>query len=173
MSGLPISTNRSVLRTSLATGALGLGLLGFAAAPAFAGTSTAAISVEPHVVKPGGSFEVAAQCHTRNIQTSATINEVAFGGPSAVKMGIQQIGFTVTVQVPATTKPGFYTLPVTCADGSTGNATITVSPSGTIHTGGGYMSQGVDSTVVIAGAGLVGIAAAGGAVMIRRRRQTT
>ena len=166
------STARTAFRTSLAAGAVGLGLLGLAAAPAVAGTSTAAISVSASTVKAGGTFIISVVCAKPPPGNSATLSTASIGGSSSVKMYAQPTGFVYTVSVPSSTKPGAYNFPITCGDGSNGTEVITVAPSGTIHTGGGYMSQGVDSTAVAAGAALVGVAGAGGLVMARRRRPT-
>ena len=170
MSG-PIAA--SAVRKPLLAGALGLGLLGLAAGPAFAGTSTAAISVSASTVKAGGSFTISVVCAKPPAQTSATLSTASIGGSSAIKMYPQPTGFVYTVNVPSSTKPGAYSFPVTCADGSNGNQVVNVAPTGTIKTGGGYTSQGVDSTVVAGGAVLIGVAAAGGALVVRRNRRTS
>lgn len=165
------STFTSAVRKPILAGAVGLGLLGLAAGPAFAGTSTAAISVSASTVKAGGSFIISVVCAKPPAGNSATLSAASIGGSSAIKMYAQPTGFVYTVNVPSSTKPGAYQFPITCADGSNGTEVITVAPSGTINTGGGYTSQGVDSSAVVGGAALVGLAAAGGAFVIRRNRR--
>lgn len=170
--GVSGSTARKAVCTSLAAGAVGVGLLGLAAAPAVAGTSTAAITVSSSTVKAGGTFIISVVCAKPPAGNSATLSTSSIGGSSSVKMYAQPTGFVYTVNVPSSIKPGAYNFPITCGDGSNGREVITVVPSGTIHTGGGYTSSGVDSTAVAVGAGLVGLAGAGGLVMVRRRRTT-
>jgi MYXO-CTERM domain-containing protein len=66
-------------------------------------------------------------------------------------------------KVPLKIKPGHY-----AAKGSCGNGKIVVLPKGSVPGGDGGIST--DSSRTVAGAGLLGAAAVGGFLMIRRRR---
>ncbi|MGH8795126.1 MAG: hypothetical protein ACRDXX_21110 [Stackebrandtia sp.] len=129
------------------------------------------VSVSPTTVEPGGAITVSGKCGDDVSKATfwyADSNDVKLGGQDDVDGSKKEIKTTLTIGSSATT--GEYTAYMQC-DGdkqdAAGKATFTVSKSGT-NAGGGAMSEG-DNTFVLIGVGLLAAAAVAGVVIFQRR----
>lgn len=138
------------------------GLL-LAAAPAVALAATVNVKLNPATVNPGAGVVVMASCTSGS---SATVSSTAF---TTATMGKTSTGLSALVTVPTTTTPGAYGVHVACANGDTGDATLTVAPAGGATTGDGTMAGGPNPGLAAAGLALLA-AAAGLAFLLLRRR---
>jgi hypothetical protein len=75
--------------------------------------------------------------------------------------------YYATVKIPWDTTPGHYELVGQCAEGE-----LKVAPKGWVHGGDGG-SAGTNTTLATSGAGLLGAAALGGVMLMRRRTNGT
>lgn len=73
--------------------------------------------------------------------------------------------YTATVKLPRDAKPGRYELHGSCAEG-----TLLVTPKGWVDGGDGGAGAGTDPALAASGAGMLGAAALGGILLMRRRR---
>jgi hypothetical protein len=133
--------------------------------PVGAMAATISVQLQPSTVNPRGSVVITAFCTSG---TSATATSSAF---PTVSMGRATSGggFSALVTVPTTTATGTYNVHVSCSNGDSGDASLTVAPSGGAGTGDGTMAGGVDRGLV--GAGLALIAAAFGVAFLLLRRR--
>jgi hypothetical protein len=128
------------------------------------------VTVSPGTVRPGGSFRVTANCGSNS--DSASVSATTIGGASNVQMASSSSvpgEWFVDLTMPAGTLPGSYDLGGTCGNGTGFNARVVVVTTGP-QGGGGWAAGGPDSTLITAGAGMLALAAIGGAVLIQRRR---
>jgi multidrug efflux pump subunit AcrB len=146
----------------------------FLAALVLPGTPALAASVfvetNPSTARAGDEVGVRASC-TDNLKAATVV-----AGPIGKLTVAPRYGFlTTTAKVPTTTRPGDYTVSLTCPDGKTAKSTLhvvaKVEPVRGPATGGGGTAPGRFSPVLIAG-GLASVAA--GVVLAvfsaRRRR---
>jgi hypothetical protein len=166
---------RTSVPAALAAFVLGLPVLSVpvllaGAAPARAAASVF-LEINPSTVAAGDEVALRGSCDD-NLK-SATVNSALFGTVTVTP----KYGFlTVTVTVPAHTRPGDYILDLHCPEGNkTAAATLhvvaKVAPSQGPATGGGGMAPGRQAPALIGG-GLV-VFAAGlvlGGLALRRRR---
>jgi hypothetical protein len=128
------------------------------------------LEINPSTVPAGDEVGLRASCDD-NLK-SATVSSALFGSVTASP----QYGFlTATVRIPASTRPGDYTVDLRCPDGKTASATLhvvaKVAPARGPATGGGGTAPGRHAPLMI-GTGLAVFAAglALGVVTLRRRR---
>jgi hypothetical protein len=174
-------------RTSLA-GGLGLlslatlGMAVFCAGPALAAVANSpggAIGVvTPSSAAPGSQVTFAVSCVSSGA-SSATLFGSVLGLPEHVPMdnGLHAGTFAITVTLPANIKPGTYSPEMDCSDGSTGNATLTVTATmpahGGVETGDGTTSTQTNTGLAAAGLALIGLGAVAGGIALRRRRNAS
>ncbi|GCD38585.1 hypothetical protein OEIGOIKO_06401 [Streptomyces chrestomyceticus JCM 4735] len=160
--------------TRVLTGAaLSVAALGLSTCAAFAATGS--IEVTPNPVKAGNTVNLNSSACGKN--GSATVDASTLG---AGRVTLSSKGQTHTenvqgsVRVPASTKPGNYGIGGKCANGTEISGTVRVTsgstPHGPTRTGVGTTSENSGTTEIVAGAGVLLAAAAGGVWMVRRRR---
>ncbi len=148
--------------------------LGAHVPPAAAGSvsppATTVASVIPSAVTPGSQVTFAVSCASADAAT-ATFFGRASGLPEQAPMdaGAADGDFTIIVVLPENMQPGVYHPEVSCSDGTSATATLTVTAfpvAAMVHT-----SHATTSTSGLATAGLVliGVGVAAGAIAIRRR----
>lgn len=155
------------MRSTITAAALGASLL-FLAAPAYAADA----QVAPTPVTAGGQVEIVAQCPAG--AGSASISAAVLGGASSVPMlasSQNTADWSVTLTVPVETLPGTYALGGTCGDGTGFTATVVVATSTGPMGGGGWAMRGPDTALLALGSAML-VAAAVGALMLRRRPST-
>jgi hypothetical protein len=123
------------------------------------------VQLSPTTVAPGGAVYVRAFCTSG---TSATVSSTAF---ATATMGAASSGggLIALVTVASTTGPGAYGVHVACANGDTGDATLTVAPSGGASTGDGAMAGRPNPGLAWAGLAMIALALAMLVVLVRRR----
>jgi hypothetical protein len=101
---------------------------------------------------------------------SADVAGTVLGLPARIPMepGRSSGVFSVSLNVPASTREGSYRVSLNCADGTSSVVQLVVAPTGGVPTGGGSTARGANRTLMAAGGGLLLIGAAG-ALMLRRR----
>jgi hypothetical protein len=141
-----------------------------AAAGALSPPATTVASVVPSAATPGSQVTFAVSCASDDAPT-ATFFGRASGLPEQAPMdaGAADGDFTITVVLPESMQPGVYHPEVSCSDGTSATAALTVTAfpvAAMVHT-----SHGTTSTSGLATAGLVliGVGVAAGAIAIRRR----
>jgi hypothetical protein len=150
--------------------ALAVGLIVLFAAPLPARAAAIFVETNPSTVRTGDEVSVRASC-TDNLQ-AATVSSSPFG----VVQVQPNFGFlTATTRVPATARPGDYTVTLTCPDKQKATSTLhvvaRVEPAQGPATGGGGTAPGGSAPMLIGG-GVAAIAAglALAFVSLRRRR---
>jgi hypothetical protein len=135
------------------------------------------VSVTPNPSAPGTATTFAVSCNTLTAggsATAATLNGTTLGLSSQIQMqpGTEPGQFVATVTLPQTIGPGSFSPVISCNNGVTQTATFEVNavPSQAPATGDGSTSAVTDGKLTVAGLGLLGIAAAAGGVVLRRRR---
>jgi hypothetical protein len=78
-------------------------------------------------------------------------------------------GLIALVTVPGTSAPGTYAVQVSCGNGDTGDATLTVAPVGGAGTGDGTMAGGPNPVLIGAGLIMISTAACLLLLLVRRR----
>jgi hypothetical protein len=146
--------------------------------PASPPPTSIVINVSPPVVSPGSAFTVTVVCRPGSL--SATLDASALGLSPQIPLTGSVPGadeFAATVDLPSSTTPGQYSLPVECNPGPEGNgqsgyAYITVTPEGVPVTGDGTTSSAMGGPFTTAGLALLaaGGLAAGAGVAWKRRR---
>ena len=76
-----------------------------------------------------------------------------------------EFAYWTTVTIPADAKPGHYELTGSCADGE-----LIVLPKGWVDGGDGGATSGSSDNLAVGGVGMLGVAALGGLVLMRRHR---
>ncbi len=133
------------------------------------------VSVYPNPSTPGTSTTFTIDCSTGadNPCTSATLNGSSLGLPSQIPMqqGSQADVFVTTVVLPSSLAPGTYNPEITCSNGVSASATLTVNalPTAAPQTGDGTTSTATDTTLTNVGFGLLAAGALAGCVVLRRR----
>lgn len=127
-------------------------------------------SVVPSAVTPGSQVTFAVSCASPGT-ASATFLGHALGLPEQVPMnaGTADGDFTVTVNLPETIRPAVYHPYITCSDGTSTAAALTVTEFGVaavVHTGHGTTSN---SGFATAGLVLIGVGVVAGGIAMRRR----
>jgi hypothetical protein len=132
-------------------------------------------SVYPNPSTPGTSTTFTIDCSTGADTpcTSATLDGSSLGLPSQIPMqaGSQTDVFVTTVVLPSSLAPGTYTPEITCSNGVSGSATLTVNalPSSAPQTGDGTTSTATNTTLTDVGLGLLGAGALAGCLVLGRR----
>ncbi|MGH3246789.1 MAG: hypothetical protein ACRDOI_11335 [Trebonia sp.] len=138
--------------------------------------TTPVIDVTPTVAAPGTAVTFAITCGSG--ATSATLFGTTLGLAEHIPMGpsTHTGEFAVTVDLPASIGPGYYSPSIDCDNGVNGLAALTVNlsppPSGAPVTGDGATSSAMGGPFTAAGLGLLaagGLAVGTGAIRKRRR----
>jgi hypothetical protein len=147
-------------------------------APAvLAGTGGSPVNIYPNPSAPGTSTTFTVDCSTGAASgqcTSATLDGSSLGLPAQIPMqqGSQPDEFQATVVLPTSLAPGTYSPEITCSNGVSGSATLTVNavPGPAPQTGDGTTSTATNTTLTYAGLGLLGAGALAGGLVLSRRR---
>jgi hypothetical protein len=133
------------------------------------------VSVYPNPSTPGTSTTFTIDCSTGADSpcTSATLNGASLGLPAQIPMqpGSQNDVFVATVVLPSSLAPGTYSPEITCSNGVSGSATLTVNavPGPAPQTGDGATSTATDTALTNVGLGLLAAGALAGCVVLGRR----
>jgi hypothetical protein len=157
------------VRRFLATSALVVtGLLVAAPGIALAGGGASG-SVEPKTVGRGDDVSFFITCATSS--SDASVTGTPLGLPSDIAMvKLSAREFDLDLTVPSDAPRGTHHISMQCSDGSFATVTLVVSPHGGADTGDGAMSGGASTVALTIGGLLVFGAAAGGVLLVRRRR---
>lgn len=147
-----------------------------------AGESPAALdnnpdgSVTPNPTTPGTATTFVVSCNSVTAggnATAATLVGTPMGLPADIPMqqGSQPNQFVVTVNLPQTIGAGSFSPNINCNNGVTQTVNIQVNavPGQAPATGDGTTSSATDSTLMVAGLGLLAAASVGGGLVLRRR----
>jgi hypothetical protein len=147
-----------------------------------AGESPAALdsnpnsSVTPDPSTPGTPTTFVVSCNSQTAggnATAATLVGTPMGLPAEIPMqqGSQPNQFVVTVNLPQTIGAGSFSPNINCNNGVTQTVNIQVNavPQQAPATGDGTTSTATDSTLMVAGLGLLAAASVGGGLVLRRR----
>jgi hypothetical protein len=147
-----------------------------------AGESPAALdnnpdgSVTPNPTTPGSATTFVVSCNSLTAggnATAATLVGTPMGLPAEIPMqqGGQPNQFVVTVNMPPTIGSGSFSPNINCNNGVTQTVNIQVNsvPGQAPATGDGSTSTATDSTLMVAGLGLLAAASVGGGLVLRRR----
>jgi hypothetical protein len=134
------------------------------------------VSVTPNPSAPGTSTTFQASCASQSSggpANSATLNGSSLGLAAQIQMqpGTQSNQFVVTVNLPQTIGAGSFSPNINCNNGVTQTVNIQVNavPGQAPATGDGTTSTATDSTLMVAGLGLLAAASVGGGLVLRRR----
>ncbi|MFD7667243.1 hypothetical protein [Streptomyces sp. NPDC059788] len=161
--------------TRVLTGAaLSVAALGLTACPVFAG-DFGKIEISPNPVQAGKSVNLNSSDCGKNGSASVDASTLGAGTVTLTSKGQTHTeNVQGSLRVPASTKPGNYGIGGKCANGReiTGTVQVTAgtTPHGKTKTGLGATSEDANTTEILAGAGVLLAAAAGGVWMVRRRR---
>ena len=151
-------------------------LLSGAPAALAGGGGPSPASVFPNPSAPGTSTTFTIDCSTGAAHgpcTSATLDGSSLGLPAQIPMqpGSQTDVFVATVVLPTSLAPGTYSPEITCSNGVSATATLTVNavPGPAPETGDGTTSTATNTALTNVGLGLLGAGALVGCVMLRRR----
>jgi hypothetical protein len=140
------------------------------APPALA--SGPAVNVTPNPSTPGARTIFSVICGSS--ATAATLAGATLGLAARIPMQpITHTGdFAVTVVLPATTSPGLYTPRISCSSGMSATATLNVGsvPAQAPQTGDGATATTTSTPLMLAGTGLLGLAAGLGGFLAYRRK---
>jgi hypothetical protein len=128
-------------------------------------SQTVGVQLTPSTASPGATVYVRALCASGS---SAMVSSAAFATASmgpATSGG----GLIALVTVAASTRPGSYGVHVSCGNGDTGDASLTVAPAGGAGTGDGTMAGGPSLPLVGAGLFMISAAACILLLLVRRR----
>lgn len=159
----------------VAAAGAGAGLvLGPVAVAHAAGTAV----VSPTTIPPGGKLTVTVTgCNLYNGDGKGAVNIAGPGNstqPDAI--GDMTSAGSGTVTVPSTATAGQWTVWVFCQSGGNATSAFTVAPKGGPPAGDGATAVGPDRTLLLAGTGLLAVAALGAAAVVvtrlRRRHPT-
>jgi hypothetical protein len=133
------------------------------------------VSVYPNPSTPGTSTTFTIDCSTGADSpcTSATLDGSSLGLPASIPMqqGSQTDVFVTTVVLPSSLAPGTYNPEITCSNGVSASATLTVNalPTSAPQTGDGTTSTATDTPLANIGFGLLAAGALAGCVLLTRR----
>ena len=133
------------------------------------------VSVYPNPSTPGTSTTFTIDCSTGADTpcTSATLDGTSLGLPAQIPMqqGSQNDVFVTTVVLPSSLAPGTYAPQITCSDGISAAATLTVNalPAAAPETGDGTTSTATNTPLANIGFGLLAAGALAGCVVLTRR----
>ena len=141
------------------------------------GISNPDATVTPNPTAPGTATTFVVSCNSVTAggnATAATLVGTPLGLPDQIPMQqtSQPDQFVVTVNMPQSIGPGSFSLTINCNNGATQTVDLEVNavPSNAPATGDGSASTVTDGKLTVAGLGLLGIAAAAGGLVLRRRR---
>lgn len=133
-------------------------------------------SVTPNPTTPGTATTFVVSCNSVTAggnATAATLVGTPMGLPADIPMqqGSQPNQFVVTVNLPQTIGAGSFSPNINCNNGVTQTVNIQVNavPGQAPATGDGTTSSATDSTLMVAGLGLLAAASVGGGLVLRRR----
>jgi len=150
-------------------------LLSGAPAALAGGGGPSPASVFPNPSTPGTSTTFTIDCSTGADTpcTSATLDGSSLGLPAQIPMqpGSQTDMFVATVVLPTSLAPGTYSPQITCSNGISETATLTVNavPGPAPETGDGTTSTATNTALTNVGLGLLGAGALVGCLMLGRR----
>jgi hypothetical protein len=166
---------RLIRCTAAIAGLIMIVLVSGAPAALAGGGGPSPVSVYPNPSTPGASTTFTIDCSTGagTPCTSATLNGSSLGLPAQIPMqaGSQANVFVATVVLPSSLAPGTYSPEITCSNGVSGSATLTVNavPGPAPATGDGTTSTATNTALANLGFGLLGAGALAGCVVLRRR----
>jgi hypothetical protein len=133
-------------------------------------------SVTPDPSAPGTATTFVVSCNSQTAggnATAATLVGTPMGLPAEIPMqqGSQPNQFVVTVNLPPTIGAGSFSPNINCNNGVTQTVNVQVNavPAQAPATGDGTTSTATDSTLMVAGLGLLAAAAVLGGLVLRRR----
>jgi hypothetical protein len=133
-------------------------------------------SVTPDPSAPGTATTFVISCNSLTAggnATAATLVGTPMGLPAQIPMqqGSQPNQFVVTVNLPPTIGAGSFSPNINCNNGVTQTVNIQVNavPAQAPATGDGTTSTAADSTLMVAGLGLLAAGSIGGGLALRRR----
>jgi hypothetical protein len=133
-------------------------------------------TVTPDPTSPGTATTFVVSCNSLTAggnATAATLVGTPMGLPAEIPMqqGSQPNQFVVTVNLPQTIGAGSFSPNINCNNGVTQTVNIQVNavPGQAPATGDGTTSTATDSTLMVAGLGLLAAASVGGGLVLRRR----
>ena len=133
-------------------------------------------SVTPNPTAPGTATTFVVSCNSQTAggnATAATLVGTPLGMSAQIPMqqGSQPNQFVVTLNLPQTIGPGSFSPNINCNNGVTQTVNIQVNavPGQAPATGDGTTSTVADSTLMVAGLGLLAAASVVGGLVLRRR----
>jgi hypothetical protein len=163
-------------RCAAATAGLILIVLASSVPAALAGTGGSTANVYPNPSAPGTSTTFTVDCSSAvapGTCTSATLDGSSLGLPAQIPMqpSSQTDVFVATVVLPTSLAPGTYSPEITCSNGISETATLTVNavPGPAPETGDGTTSTATNTALTNVGLGLLGAGALVGCLMLGRR----